>query len=85
MRNISDLKENEVIHCRTQEEWDKICELGGIKFEHGEWGHFQENSFIRPALRSYGRIHYPYSDNDTIHPHPTSYQHPPHTSQSPNK
>lgn len=68
MKHITELTENEVIHCKTEEEWDGVCELGGIKFEHGKWGHFQENSFIRPALHSYGKIHYPYSDNDTIYP-----------------
>ena len=27
MKSIHDLKENEVIHCRTKEEWDKVCDM----------------------------------------------------------
>lgn len=29
MRNISDLKENEVIHCKTEEEWNRVLVLMG--------------------------------------------------------
>ena len=47
MRNISDLKENEVIHCRTQEEWDGVLEMfNPLKLTTDLWKNCKENSVI---------------------------------------
>ena len=47
MKLVTELKENEVIHCRTQEEWDGILRTHNPKeLESAAWGIYKENSVI---------------------------------------
>ena len=68
MKNIKDLTEQDCIRCSTQEEWDGICKLAGIKFNDAKWGHFLENSIVFPKSGTYYNKGYAEAEGYTIHP-----------------
>lgn len=68
MKQITELTDQDCIHCRTQEEWDGICELAGIKFKTAKWSDFKQNSIVFPTCGMYCTKDYAESKGYTIHP-----------------
>lgn len=55
MKNINDYKgANTSIHCKTQEQWDKITELLGYRWNDGKWSVHKEDSCIKTSCKEYG-------------------------------
>lgn len=55
MKNITDYKgANTSIHCKTQEQWDKITELLGYRWNDGKWSVHKEDSCIKTSCKEYG-------------------------------
>lgn len=69
MRNISDLKENEVIHCRTQEEWDGVLKLmeNPRQLSIAYYNEYKENTVLF-IDGTYESVDFAIETGHTIHP-----------------
>jgi hypothetical protein len=79
MKKVTDLKENEVVHCPTEREAEAICLLmhnAGFNWSSGKsfledtyWGKFKENTCYSPTTRLYNNLKdYKVNNFFTIHP-----------------
>lgn len=63
---ISDLKVNELIHCKTKAEAIRICKLmheagktwsfGDSYLDYNHWDMYQNKTYYHPALNKYGSV-----------------------------
>lgn len=77
MKKVTDLTENEVIHCPTEQEYIEICKLmdeAGLKWCTGSayskenmWAYYQEKTCYYPKKGQYSDIGYYKEINYTIH------------------
>lgn len=78
MKLVTDLKDNEVIHCSTPEENNIILQLfhnAGLKWctgktylEKNEWETYEENTCYNPSKGNYGNLDHWKNINTIIHP-----------------
>lgn len=76
MRKIEDLKQNEAIHCKTEEEAVAICELmhesgkewrGGGSYEDNiKWNYYEENTCYFPYSNTFASLDYCIRNRHTI-------------------
>jgi hypothetical protein len=78
MKKVTDLTENEVIHCPTEREAEAICLLmhnAGLKWDSGmsfleetHWSNFRENMCYKPTTRLNNSLKHFKEQKFTIHP-----------------
>lgn len=69
MKNINDYKGTKTaIHCKTQEEWDKIVKLLVYTFRDGTWSNYESVSCIKCDANEYCDLDYYVADGYTIIP-----------------
>jgi len=78
LRLVTDLGENDCIHCPTEREAEAICKLmheAGLKWasgksllEYNKWADEKEKTVYYPSRSSYGSILYAQENGRTIHP-----------------
>lgn len=65
---VTDLKQNEVIHCSTENEANELCKLmheSGLKWttnksylKHNLWYNYKENTCYDPNLGTFSNLNY---------------------------
>ena len=67
MKNINDYKGTKTaIHCKTQDEWDKISELLGHEWYIATWGAYSDKSCINTVYKGCSGINFYTKENYTI-------------------
>lgn len=67
MKNINDYKGTKTaIHCKTQDEWDKISELLGYEWYIATWDTYSDKSCINTVYQGHSGINFYTKENYTI-------------------
>ena len=54
------------VHCKTQEQWDKVAEINNIKWRDVTWSEYGRFSCVRVTLGSYSSFDYYISTGESI-------------------